>query len=268
MSFGIDSQFGYGGEIVGYGAYGQRYNAEIEGSFAERTARQIEDSFKELGAFLTGGSYASAAEIAGMQSLDQMRNDAIAGLNGVGFDKNAEALNRANEAINQNVGDRFGDTLDNLNPSTLGWGGSTTGYTTSEADQRNRSTSSFGGYDGGVGRDSDGVGGFGGDGTVICTALSKHGVFTKKELKEQFSYTLKTHSKETIRAYHRWAGFFVSKINDGKQVKFWSFVMKHRANEILYRTGKRASPDLIGKISILFVDGGSMLYAFFLRAKT
>jgi hypothetical protein len=158
MAMGLDSQFGYGGEFIGYDATGKAHYAEVPGGFVERTVTGIKDMFGELGAALTGGSYSSAAEESRAQELDTMRNSTLDTLGGLlstaAFDKNASKLQELNAKIGQTNTNRFGD-LSDLNTSTIGWAGSTTGYTTTEEAQRSQD---YGGGFGSEGSSTEGAG--------------------------------------------------------------------------------------------------------------
>jgi hypothetical protein len=45
-----------------------------------------------------------------------------------------------------------------------------------------------------------------------------------------------------------WALWMVKQMRKGKYVKFWTHVVKHRANEIAYIYGERKKSDYLGKL--------------------
>ena len=249
VALGLDRSFGFGGDYNGNDETGAP-SFDRDMGFLEGLSRALGFDSSAIGQVGLDGSFN------GMQSFSGQLSNINDGW--------------ASGALNTGWGSGSAYSND-IATGTVSWGGfkdaeAAFGLDGVDTDTTSSGTSSGGGgynggssYGGGKG-DSNGNAsgsGHGSDGTVICTALSKYGVFTKNELKEQFKYTLKIHDKETIEAYHRWAKYFVKKIEEGKQVAFWTFVMKHRANEVSFRMGKNKKQDHIGKVCIFFIDGFS-----------
>lgn len=78
MALGLDTQFGYGGELVGVTASGEGIYGELEGGFLDRTVTGITDVFGELGGLLGGGGYTSAQERANYDALSGAINNDLA----------------------------------------------------------------------------------------------------------------------------------------------------------------------------------------------
>lgn len=256
VALGLKSGFGVGGTLqdVGYGQHTSTYSARL--GFLEAVEQAL-----GLKSFNTNFTTNQLGVITSYTSYDSQGRATTHDVSGWGVDVTGDPEANVSDIAGLNTPDSlaggyFGSQVnDALNGSTTTSGGYTGG-------------TSYGGTNGGRGGDSNGNAdgnGHGSDGTIICTALSKYGVFTKRELVEQFKYTKMIHKQETIEAYYKWAKYFVKKIESGKQVKFWSFVMKHRANEIEYRMNKRQSADIVGKMAIFFIDGFSRLYALLKR---
>ncbi len=85
-------------------------------------------------------------------------------------------------------------------------------------------------------------------GRVICNELNKQGLITRKELINDYKFTRDYLSTKHVNGYHMWALWMVKQMRKGKYVKFWTHVVKHRANEISYIYGERKKPDYLGKL--------------------
>jgi len=85
-------------------------------------------------------------------------------------------------------------------------------------------------------------------GRVICNELNKQGLITRKELINDYKFTRDYLSTKHVNGYHVWALWMVKQMRKGKYVKFWTHVVKHRANEIAYIYGERKKPDYLGKL--------------------
>jgi len=85
-------------------------------------------------------------------------------------------------------------------------------------------------------------------GRVICNELNKQGLITRKELINDYKFTRDYLSTKHVNGYHMWALWMVKQMRQGKYVKFWTHVVKHRANEIAYIYGERKKPDYLGKL--------------------
>ena len=85
-------------------------------------------------------------------------------------------------------------------------------------------------------------------GRVICNELNKQGLITRKELINDYKFTRDYLSTKHVNGYHIWALWMVKQMRKGKYVKFWTHVVKHRANEIAYIYGERKKPDYLGKL--------------------
>jgi len=85
-------------------------------------------------------------------------------------------------------------------------------------------------------------------GRVICNELNKQGLITRKELINDYKFTRDYLSTKHVNGYHMWALWMVKQMRKGKYVKFWTHVVKHRANEIAYIYGERKKPDYLGKL--------------------
>lgn len=85
-------------------------------------------------------------------------------------------------------------------------------------------------------------------GRVICNELNKQGLITRKELINDYKFTRDYLSTKHVNGYHLWALWMVKQMRKGKYVKFWTHVVKHRANEIAYIYGERKKPDYLGKL--------------------
>jgi hypothetical protein len=85
-------------------------------------------------------------------------------------------------------------------------------------------------------------------GRVICNELNKQGLITRKELINDYKFTRDYLSTKHVNGYHLWALWMVKQMRKGKYVKFWTHVVKHRANEISYIYGERKKPDYLGKL--------------------
>lgn len=264
VALGLDRSFGFGGDFKGNDETGAP-SFDRDMGFLEGLSRALGFDTSAIGQVGLDGSFngmqsysgqlsnitdgwASGALNTGFGSGSAYSNDMATGTTSWGGFKDAEA------AFGLDGVDTDTDTNTSTGSSTSSSGGGG-GY---------NGGSSYGGGRGDSNGNASGSG-HGSDGTVICTALSKYGVFTKDELREQFKYTLKTHNRRTIDAYHLWAKYFVRKIEQRKQIGFWSYVMRHRANEVLHRIGNRDKPDHIGKICIFFVDGFSKLLSWCIK---
>ena len=85
-------------------------------------------------------------------------------------------------------------------------------------------------------------------GRVICNELNKQGLITRKELINDYKFTRDYLSTKHVNGYHVWALWMVKQMRKGKYVKFWTHVVKHRANEIAYIYGEKDKPDYLGKL--------------------
>ena len=85
-------------------------------------------------------------------------------------------------------------------------------------------------------------------GRVICNELNKQGLITRKELINDYKFTRDYLSTKHVNGYHMWALWMVKQMRKGKYVKFWTHVVKHRANEIAYIYGEKDKPDYLGKL--------------------
>jgi hypothetical protein len=85
-------------------------------------------------------------------------------------------------------------------------------------------------------------------GRVICNELNKQGLITRKELINDYKFTRDYLSTKHVNGYHMWALWMVKQMRKGKYVKFWTHVVKHRANEIAYIYGERKKSDYLGKL--------------------
>mgnify|MGYP005989072579 FL=1 len=100
----------------------------------------------------------------------------------------------------------------------------------------------------GVGTVIGGIIGGARGGRVICNELNKQGLITRKELINDYKFTRDYLSTKHVNGYHLWALWMVKQMRKGKYVKFWTHVVKHRANEIAYIYGERKKPDYLGKL--------------------
>ena len=85
-------------------------------------------------------------------------------------------------------------------------------------------------------------------GRVICNELMKQGLMTKEDVLMDYKFTRDYLTPQHVNGYHMWAVWVVKKMRQGKMVKFWKHIAKHRANEIAYIYGKKDKPDYLGKI--------------------
>jgi len=98
-------------------------------------------------------------------------------------------------------------------------------------------------------------------GRVICNELRRHGLMTSEDILIDYYFTQKHLTPTHVNGYHIWAVSVVRKMRQGKSVKLWHHIAKHRLNEVKYILGKRDKPDYLGKVyryigeSICFILG-------------
>jgi hypothetical protein len=100
------------------------------------------------------------------------------------------------------------------------------------------------------------VGGFiGGLFRIICTELNKQGLLSRKALRHEELYTLRSINPLVVRGYHIWSPAYVRLMQ--KSTKFSLFTQwwaGARAEEILYKCGQRSKPHYGGKLVRLIIE--------------
>jgi len=84
-------------------------------------------------------------------------------------------------------------------------------------------------------------------GRVICNELHRQGIMTRKQVVLDYKFTRDYLTPTHVNGYHVWAVWMVKQMRKGRFVGFWKHVAGHRANEIAYIYGERATPDYLGK---------------------
>ena len=84
-------------------------------------------------------------------------------------------------------------------------------------------------------------------GRVICNELMRQGIMTRKQVVLDYKFTRDYLTPTHVNGYHVWAVWMVKQMRKGRFVGFWKHVAGHRANEIAYIYGERATPDYLGK---------------------
>lgn len=85
-------------------------------------------------------------------------------------------------------------------------------------------------------------------GRVICNELCRQGLLTRKDVILDYRFTVDYLTPIHVNGYHIWSLGVVRKLREGKGIKLWHHIAKHRANEIAYIYGERDKPDYLGKI--------------------
>jgi hypothetical protein len=85
-------------------------------------------------------------------------------------------------------------------------------------------------------------------GRVICNELCRQGFLTRKDVMLDYKFTVEHLTPIHVNGYHIWSLGVVRKLREGKGIKLWHHIAKHRANEIAYIYGERDKPDYLGKI--------------------
>ena len=84
-------------------------------------------------------------------------------------------------------------------------------------------------------------------GRVICNELHRQGIMTRKQVVLDYKFTRDYLTPTHVNGYHVWAVWMVRQMRKDRFVPFWKHVAGHRANEIAYIYGERATPDYLGK---------------------
>lgn len=238
MALGLDSHFGFGGDLQSTDDYGfssgDRYSAPS--SFVNELAKTLNS--------LIGTSYSTYANnyTTNLKGEINSWTDPSGEGEVTDLSSNVYGIDVTDKDIQTKVETELTDSY-----FGSGWG----------SDSSNEG---YGDNSGDANSDSTGGGGYSSDGTIICTALAKHGVFTRKQLARQFRHTIATYPEFVYDGYMVWGSIIVDKINNSKSVKLWTSIMTNRWS---YIEGRRTLRGFLANymvVGLSYVVGCYMVF--------
>ena len=111
------------------------------------------------------------------------------------------------------------------------------------------------GNDGGPGGGDSGGGPGDGDGKIICTELYRRGLMPADLRRMSLIGSYKIAGTKMLAGYHVWAYPCALAVRDGRWLRFWSYILNHRAKQMGYLLGFRKKRDWVGIAARVVLEG-------------